>query len=125
MRIKKKWHHYLKWEDFQNGMYKQVSSKAERTRLLSNAIEFTGDDELYGNAMLKVVEQWPVACEQNLTGTGINRQAWVGHAACCFATGIPEDVTREAWGYLTQEQQDKANTKADFAIQVWESKYAA
>lgn len=120
--MKKKWHHYLKWEDFQSGMYRTLYGE-EKKLFLDKAIEFTGDAELYGNWMLEVVEKWPISCEQNLTGTGGNRQAWIGHAACCLAISCPEDITREAWSGLTQEQQDKANAKADLAIQLWEMIY--
>jgi hypothetical protein len=117
--MKKLWHHYLKWEDFQNGMYRTLYGQ-EKKDFLDKAVEFTGNPELYGNWMLEVVERWPICCEQNLSDTGMNRQAWIGHAACCLAIGCPEDITREAWSALSQEQQDKANAKADFAIELWE-----
>lgn len=122
--MKKKWHHYLKWEDYQNGMYSTLSGD-EKKSYLQKAVEFTGNAELYGSWMLKVIEAWPISCEQNLTDTGMNRRAWVGHAAVCLAIGCPEDITREAWGSLTKEQQDEANAKADFAIVQWELKYAS
>lgn len=120
--IQKRWHHYLKWEDYQNGMYRTLSGQ-EKQDSLEKAIAFTGDAELYGNHMLNVVDKWPVSCEQNLTDQGMNRRAWIGHAACCLAIGCPEDITREAWSHLTIEQQDEANTKADFAIELWEAIY--
>jgi hypothetical protein len=60
-------------------------------------------------------------CFCYLTDTKQNRQAWIGHAACALAHGIPEDIVREAWSYLTQEQQDAANKKADEAIAHWEN----
>jgi hypothetical protein len=119
---KKKWHHYLKWEDFQNGMYRTLYGE-EKKEYLRKAIEFTGNAELYGDWMLQVVEKWPISCEQNLTDTGMNRQAWIGHAACCMAIGCPEDITREAWSELTDQQRDEANAKADFAIELWEAIY--
>jgi hypothetical protein len=93
----------------------------DKKLFLEKAVAFTGDPELYGNWMLEVVEKWPICCEQNLSDTGMNRQAWIGHAACCLAIGCPEDITREAWSRLTQDQQDKANAKADFAIELWEA----
>jgi hypothetical protein len=120
--MKKRWHHYLKWEDYQNGMYRTLYGD-EKKESLAKAVEFTGNAELYGNWMLEVVEKWPISCEQNLSDTGMNRQAWIGHAACCLAIGCPEDVTREAWAQLSQQQQDEANAKADFAIELWEAIY--
>ncbi len=122
--IRKLWHHYLKWEDYQNGMYRTLSGE-EKKEFLNKAVEFTGNAELYGSWMLKVIEAWPVSCEQNLSDVGMNRRAWVGHAAVCLAIGCPEDITREAWGSLTKQQQDEANAKADYAIVQWELKHAS
>ena len=121
--IKKVWHPYTIWEDYLNGMYKTISGE-EKKMLLQKAVEFTGNHDLYGLHMLKVVDLWPKSCEHNLTDLGSNRRAWIGHAACCLATQCPEDITREAWGYLSKQQQDDANAQADFAIEYWESKYA-
>lgn len=52
-----------------------------------------------------------------------NFKAWVGHAACALAMGCPEYIVREAWGYLTSEQQLLANKEAERAIQAWEHAY--
>lgn len=99
-------------------MWREITRR-EHDAMLPHVVAFTGDAGLYGDAMLRVVAEWPVSCEQNLTDTGQNRRAWVGHAACCLATGAPEYLTREAWGHLTQEQRDKANARADQAIRRW------
>jgi hypothetical protein len=58
-----------------------------------------------------------------LTDLSINRKAWIGHAACAMAMKIPEDVIREAWGHLTDEQRRLANAQADDAIATWEHYY--
>lgn len=117
--MKRLWHHYQTWEDYKAGMWRSVTG-AEREDFFQVAIDFTGNAELYGSWMLKVLDEWPISCEQNLTDTGMNRKAWIGHAACCLATSCPEDVTRSAWGELSQEQQDAANAKAQEAIEKWE-----
>jgi len=120
--MKQKYHHYTEWEDYQNGMWRKETPKNEKD-FLDKAIDFTGDHELYGSWMMRVVKEWPNACEQNLTNTNINRRAWVGHAACCLAFGCPEYITREAWGFLTDQQRDDANKQADYAIMTWEENY--
>lgn len=94
---------------------------AERAALLPLAIDFTGDANRYGAAMLRVTVEWPFSCEHNLTDIGQNRRAWIGHAACCLAIGCPEDVTREAWGHLSEQQREDANAKATEAILSWEA----
>lgn len=117
------WHHFEKWEDYQNGMWRVVSGN-ERRRYLSRAVEFTGDAKLYGSYMKRVVKEWKTACEHHLTDVGSNRKAWVGHAAACMAINCPEDITRQAWGYLSKKQQDDANAEAENAIREWESAHA-
>jgi len=113
------YHPFHMWEDWKAGMWRKVSGEEERI-MLEKAIEFTGDAELYGQWMNQVIQQWPVSCEHNLTDLSQNRKAWVGHGAVTLALGIPEHVTRSAWGYLTKQQQDDANAVADKAIEAWE-----
>jgi len=93
--------------------------------MLPKAVEFTGNAVLYGCWMMKALEMWPISCEQNLSHKSNNRQAWIGHAACFLAIGSPEDVTREAWWMLTDEQRDLANAQADIAIADFEKRYAS
>ena len=95
-----------------------------RVECLEKAIKFTGNHKLYGAFMVKVTREWPVSCEHNLTNKTQNRLAWLGHAACALAFMCPEDITREAWGYLTKEQQEEANGVALKAIKQWELNYA-
>lgn len=113
-----KFYPYTLWEDFLNGMYRHVSKKEEEI-FLKKALDFTKDFNLWGEYMLKVLKEWPISCEQNLTDQNINQRAWIGQAACCLAFKCPESITRMAWGYLTEEQQAKANYQADLAIYKW------
>lgn len=121
--MKRIWHPYTAWEEFHAGMWRRVYGE-ERNRFLQKAITFTGDHELYGSWMLKVIEAWPLSCEHNLTDICQNRRAWIGHAACTLAINCPEDITRSAWGHLSEEQRIKANHKADLAIVTWERFYS-
>lgn len=119
--MKRKFNHYEKWEDYQTGMYSNMQGR-DRRIMLNKAINFTGNAKLYGEWMIKVVNDWPVCCEHNLTDSSINQQAWIGQAACCMAIQCPEDVTRQAWGCLSQLQQEQANNQADIAIKAWHEK---
>jgi len=111
-------HPYQEWEEYKCGMWKVIHGERKK-ELFKLAVAFTGDAEKYGAFMLRVLTEWPISCEQNLTAQSVNRQAWIGHAACCIAIGCPEEITREAWHYLTRQQQDEANAKADIAITRW------
>lgn len=120
--MKKIWHPFQEWEDVE--MWTPCHA-SDRKRLLEIAIDFTGDHKRYGKAMLDVLSVFPKACEHNLSDVGMNRQAWIGHAACFLATRCPEDVTREAWGLLSDEQRDLANAEADKAIDIWVADHEA
>lgn len=111
------WHPYTSWEEMQSNMWGAVKNRDE---WLQKAVAFTGDHELYGSWMLKVADVWPLSCQQNLTKLDTNRKAWIGHAAVALAMQCPEDIVRQAWGYLSEEQQRLANEKAQQAIEIWE-----
>ena len=121
MKFNRVYHPYWDWEEVDANMWGYVKN---RSAFLRKAIDFTGDHKKYGRFMLRVVSEWPVSCENSLTDYNLNRKAWVGHAACAMAIGCPEDITREAWGKLSDEQRLLANREAARAIQRWERDYA-
>lgn len=112
---------YWDWEDFKNGMWN--TDVTDENKLLQLAIEFTGDCEKYGSAMLKVIFEWKQTMINSLTNTSINQKAFVGQCAVCFELGIPEYITRMAWKELTDRQRIDANKKADYAIKIWRKNY--
>lgn len=118
--IERIYHNHERLEEHSFGMWKNIYGD-QRERLIAEAIKFTGNADLYGIFMMRVVKEWRYSCEHNLT-KDINRQAWIGHAATCLAIGCPEDITRIAWHQLSKDQQDRANKKADEAIKYWEIK---
>jgi hypothetical protein len=118
--MKRAYHHCDLWEEIP--MWQKVMD-SEKETILPNAVKFTGNHELYGFWMLKVIDLWPISSEQNLSHKSINRQAWIGHAACYLAIQCPEDITREAWWLLTEDQREKANAVADIAITEFERRY--
>ena len=115
------YHPYQSWEEMQHNMWGTVD---DRSKFLSMAVEFTGNHFLYGHFMERVVNEWPVSCENALTDANLNRKAWVGHAACALAFRCPEDITRQSWSVLTDEQQLLANKQAERSIFKWAYRYA-
>ncbi len=120
--MKQIFHHYKEWEDYKAGMWRKISKKEEQ-EIIQGCIDFTGNHELYGAAMLRVIKEWPISCEHHLTNLSINRKAWIGHAACQLQFECPEYVTRMAWGKLTEQQQKEANAVAEIAIKQWEQNF--
>ena len=117
------WHRYETWEDWKAGMWRKVTPAEER-ELLSVAVEFTGNHLLYGRAMIRAVREWPIAAEHNLTDPHTNQRAWVGHAGAAIERNLPEYIVRQAWGMLTERQQNLANAQAEKAIQFWRRNYS-
>lgn len=113
-------HHYSLWEDFHAGMYDE--SKDGRAERVIKASEILGTPEICREAMEKVVADWKISTEYNLSNLEINRKAWLGQAACCYYAGIHEDETREAWGVMTGEQRIEANKIAAEIIKKWQRK---
>lgn len=109
---------YPEWEDYEKMWRKIHASKFQES--LNMAIKFTGDHVKYGEAMIRVIREWPKLCIHNLTDLSLNRKAWIGHAACALELGIPEYIIRQAWGQLTDNQRNLANQAAERAIMIWE-----
>ena len=118
--FKRVYHPYLDWEEIRFNMWGEVDNRKE---WVQKAIEFTGNHKLYGSYMMRVTKEWPISCENALTDTSLNRRAWIGHAAVALAIQCPEDIVREAWKHLTDEQQLLANQEANAAIAAWEHAY--
>jgi hypothetical protein len=119
-KFKRVYHPYWEWEEVPHNMWGTVENKKE---WVQRAIEFTGNHNLYGSYMMRVIQEWPISCENALTDSSLNRRAWVGHAAVALALQCPEDIVREAWKHLSYEQQLLANKEADGAIAAWEQSY--
>ncbi len=121
MNLDRVWRDCREWEEVANNMWGEATNPKEA---IDQAISFTSDHKEYGRYMMRVVNEWPISCENALTDNSLNQKAWVGHAAVALALNIPEDITRKAWGYLTDEQRLLANKEAERAISVWKQRYA-
>jgi len=119
-KLTRDWRPIESWEETRFNMWGSVQDKEAA---LYRAILFTGNYRLYGLYMQRIISEWPNSCANALTDYNLNRRAWIGHAACALALSCPEDVTREAWRHLTNEQRILANRQADRAIQSWEVRY--
>jgi hypothetical protein len=120
MKLTRVWLPFESWEETRFNMWGEVSN---RRLYLQRAICFTGNHRLYGRYMRRVTEEWRNSCVNALTDYNLNRRAWIGHAACALALRCPEDITRHAWSFLSNEQQILANKQANRAIQSWEMRY--
>lgn len=119
MRIYKPYH---LWEDWLNGMWRQVDSE-QYDSYLKWAIYFTGDHVKYGESMGLVIKEWKNTMLHNLTNQSMNKRAFLGHCACCFNSGCPEYIVRDAWKLLTEQQRINADAIAQKHIDNWMNEY--
>lgn len=105
------YHNHEKWEDLEMWYNKPFD--------LQKAIDFINDIKEFAKAMFRVICEYRNSCQHNLT-SNINRVAWLGQAACFYAIGCPESITREAWGHLSKSKKQKANNHAQRNIDLWE-----
>lgn len=121
-KITRIFHHYEKWEDYKNGMYEEKRDSNKMNRIIESTILLSTPELLY-LAMKNVSQKWINSSEVNLSNRSCNRRAWLGQAACNYDIGAVESEVREAWGMLSQEERDKANSTADKVIEEWEKEY--
>lgn len=126
--MKRIFHHYKDWEDFQAGMYNSPSTESIETGVtteerIQKAVELLSDETLCLEYMRKVVAEWKIGAEQVLSNRGQNRKAWLGWCACFMYGGCKDDETRQAWKLLDNDTRKKANAIAQKVIEEWEEKY--
>jgi hypothetical protein len=119
-KLKRVYHPIDKWEEIKFNMWGEVKDYKESLR---KAIKFTSKWKLYGYYMERVINEWKYSCENALTDEQLSKKAWLGHCAVALALHIPEDITRKAWGYLSDEQRILANKEATRVIATWERDY--
>lgn len=121
--MKRIWHPYTDWEDYKAGFF-DTQMDGDKEPAVKECEDLLSADPGLGAWMEKVLQEWPVSCEANLSYTGMNRRAWLGQAACCLAFGHPSFITKRAWHRLDETTQTAANAQADRVISQWEDSIA-
>lgn len=80
--------------------------------------DYLKDADRFDSDMRQIGARWPVSCLQFLTNTDINRIAWLGQAAMCFATGVPRRF-RGGFNMLSAEKRNAANACAEAFLVDW------
>ena len=114
MKIKQIYHHYTKWEDYKCGFYSKRETNTDKV------FELFNDEYKTKKYMKKVITDWTISCEHNLSNYSMNRVAYIGQAACCIYAGIPSLTTMYAWKFLDYEVQERSNKIAIKNILLWE-----
>ncbi len=111
-------HTWDKWECYKAGFYNPTlngNTKEECERMYE---AFLTNDKVFSEALDYVITNWKHSCEHYLTNSAMNRIAWLGQAAACFAMGIPSSF-RGGFNLLTDEQAERANQIALEYLNKW------
>lgn len=111
-------HTHDKWECYHAGFYAPTKPGVSRAQGEEMYRVFLSDLVRFGEALEKVIVEWKHSCEHYLTNVAMNRIAWLGQAAMCYATGIPASY-RSGFSLLTEQQQRAANELALEYLNRW------
>lgn len=115
------YHTWDKWECYPAGFYE---SKPKHNPKMSDGeckmlySQFLRDIPRFKTAMAGVLKDWPNSTEHYLTNDRMNRIAWLGQAAMCYATGIPAAFCG-GFNQLSAEEQLAANLAALEYLNIW------
>ena len=111
-------HTWDKWECHKAGFYASHKDGMSANQCQLSYAEFLSNNKRFAEALESVILEWKHSCEHYLTNKSMNRIAWLGQAAMCYATGVPSKYC-SGFNLLTNEQQNTANEIALIALNTW------
>lgn len=117
--MKRIFHTWDEWECYPAGFYEPKPPEgmtAEDAR--REYARFLRDDERFREALQGVLRDWPNSCEHYLSNERMNRIAWLGQAAMCYATGVSSEF-RSGYSRLTANERHRADLTALEALNQW------
>lgn len=111
-------HTFDKWECHPAGFYKSTVDGMTSQECQEAYRDFLRDSDKFYSAAISVIQEWPNSCEHYLTNFAMNRIAWIGQAAMCYATGIPSKFC-SGFNLLTEDEQQAANEIALDVLNTW------
>jgi len=120
LKVNRIYHTWDKWECYSAGFYDEKPKNREQTKeqLELEYADFLSNDDRFKAALRGVLTHWKKSCEHYLSNENMNRIAWLGQAAACYALGIPS-CYRGGFNLLTEKQQERANEIALNALNKW------
>lgn len=112
-------HTHEKWECHKAGFYASHPPEGMTKAQCEQAYrDFLADPDRFGAAADRVITEWRHSCEHYLTNVAMNRIAWIGQAAMCYATGVPSEF-RSGYFLLSTDEQKTADGVALVALNKW------
>lgn len=118
--MKRYYHTWDKWECFRAGFFDNKPrdkslSEDDCRRMYS---EFLRDIPRFTQAMRELLDEWPYSAEHNLSNENMNRIAWLGQSAACYAMGIPSKY-RGGYNLLSDAEKKAADDAALSMLNRW------
>jgi hypothetical protein len=114
----RKFHTFDKWECYKAGFYAQNFEGKKQSECEIMYADFLSSNDTFRIALDGVITEWANSCEHYLTNNAMNRIAWLGQAAMCFATGVPSRFC-SGFNLLDEQQKNIANNTALEALNKW------
>ena len=111
-------HTYDKWECYKAGLYATSKPGWSKMQCEKAYRGFLSDLPKFEKALQGVITEWKHSCEHYLTNVAMNRVAWLGQAAACYALGLPATY-RGGFYQLTEDEQKAANEMALTYLNKW------
>jgi ParB-like chromosome segregation protein Spo0J len=111
-------HTFDKWECHKAGFYASSKDGMKAEECEKAYAEFLSNGDRFSEACERVISEWKHSSEHYLTNVAMNRIAWMGQAAMCYATGVPSKFC-SGFNLLTPQQQEDANKIALEYINKW------
>jgi hypothetical protein len=114
------YHTWDKWECYPAGFYESGPKGRNISEGLCKAMyaDFLRDIPRFEEAMAGVLKDWPNSTEHYLSNDRMNRIAWLGQAAMCYATGVPSKFCG-GFNQMSADEQLAANLAALRYLNIW------
>lgn len=112
------YHPWDKWEDYKHNFYGGVKEYTKDNSLETYAA-LLKDLSKFETALQTIINEWPFACEHNLTNEAMNRIAYLGQASCALLYNVPHNVSMGGYNLLTPNEQKAADAMAEKYLNIW------
>lgn len=111
-------HTYDKWECHKAGFYNTTVKGKTKSQCQSEYKDLLTNEQEFRESLEAVTTKWVNSCEHYLGNSAMNRIAWLGQAALCYARQIPSDF-KGGFQLLTESEQNTANAIALEYLNRW------
>jgi len=111
-------HTWDKWECYKAGFYNTSMNGTKKEDAEMMYADFLSDTQQFADSLEHIITEWKHSCEHYLTNSALNRIAWLGQAAACYAKGLPATY-RGGFNLLSNEEQITANETALIYLNKW------